>query len=724
MYLTALAAGTDITGDMTAGGRTMYTRILRVIYKIENNDIFSSIRKGFTLLIPVLLVGSFALLLRNFPMEAFQFFIKEWGGGFLLTVLNFLFDSTVGFMSVYLVMSISYYYSSTMKERALFLRVMAMVVSMVCFAASFGAASGSMELSDLGPVGVFTAMFTSVMGTRLFYLFYGWISTEYRFHSPGSDVDYRNSLSTIYPLLFCSLIFISLNLVIQYVFHVENLNDLITSFIVSLFHDINGGPGVGILYVFVLDFLWAFGIHGGNALEQVAQTYLVPNDTIAGAVISKSFLDNFALIGGCGTSICLLAALLLFARGRDNRYLARSAAPAVVFNINEILVYGLPIVLNPVLVIPFILTPICSLLIAYAAVMVGFLPLLDKTVTWTTPVFFSGYLASGSWRGVAVQLIIVAAGTAIYAPFVRVSERVRKSQAELLLNELTDYLKENQAEGKRISLLDRHDSMGLLARNMAAQLRIDVEENRIPLEYQPQFHSHKGIVGAEALLRWKYMGQTVYPPLAVSLAQEDGFFDRLTNSVVEVSMQACRELLDRGMSISVSANISVEQLNSPKFVERVIRYADIYGVSGHYCLEITEESSADKMEEIPHHINRLRAAGIRTAVDDFSMGRTSLKYLQHNSFGAVKLDGSLVKGILENSRNEEIIGSIISLGNSLDFVVIAEYVETEEIRDKLKKLGCDLYQGYLYSPAVPLEKIWDMQEKQDTDKVIGDVNDR
>lgn len=220
------------------------------------------------------------------------------------------------------------------------------------------------------------------------------------------------------------------------------------------------------------------------------------------------------------------------------------------------------------------------------------------------------------------------------------------------------------------------------------------------------------------------MGQTVYPPLAVSLAQEDGFFDRLTNSVIEVSMQACRELLDRGMSISVSANISVEQLNSPKFVERVIRYADIYGVSGHYCLEITEESSADKMEEIPHHINWLRAAGIRTAVDDFSMGRTSLKYLQHNSFGAVKLDGSLVKGILENSRNEERIGSIISLGNSLDFVVIAEYVETEEIRDKLEKLGCDLYQGYLYSPAVPLEKIWEMQEKQDTDKIIGDVNDR
>lgn len=687
----------------------MYTNILRTIYKIENNNIFSSIRKGFILLIPVLLLGSFALLLRNFPMAAFQSFIEVWGGGFFLTILNFTFDSTVGFMSVYLVMSISYYYSSTMKERNPFLRVMAMVISVVCFAASFGAASGSMELSDLGPVGVFTAMFSAIAGTRLFYLFYSWMAKEYRFRSPGTDVDYRNSLASLYPLLFCSLIFIGINLMIQKLFHAENLNDLITTIIINIFHDINDGLGAGLLYVFVLDFLWAFGIHGGNALEQVAQTYLLPNDTLSGVVISKSFLDNYALIGGCGASICLLLALLLFARGRDNRYLARSAAPAVFFNINEILVYGMPVVLNPVMVIPFILTPICSLLIAYGAAASGFLPILHKTVTWTTPVFFSGYLASGSWRGVLVQLVIVAAGTAVYAPFVRIAERVRKNQAELLLNELTGLVKESQDKGRKIILLDRHDSIGLLARNMAAQLRVDVEENRLPLEFQPQYHSSRGLVGAEALLRWKYMGENVYPPLAVSLAQEDGFFDRMTNCVIKILMSACRELLDLGWDVTVSANISADQLNSPKFTERVLRMADTYGVGGHYCLEVTEEASVDKLEEISAHINRLKAAGIQTAVDDFSMGSTSLKYLQHNSFYAVKLDGGLVRGIPGNSRNQEIISSIISLGRSLDFQVIAEYVESEEIRDTLKKLGCDLYQGYLYSPAVPLEHIKRMQ---------------
>lgn len=690
----------------------MYGKVLKIIYRIENNSVISSIRKGFTLLIPALLVGAFALLFRSFPVPAFQTFIEKWAGGVLYQILSFLFDATVGFMSIYLVMSISYYYAAAMKDRDQFLQVMAMVVSAICFAVSFGAAGGSMELSDLGPVGVFSAMFTAVAATRIFYFFCEKMSPAFRFRSAGSEVDYRNSLSSIYPLLLCTLIFVALNLLIKAVFKADNLNDLITNFIVDLFHNVNDGLGAGLLYVLVLDLLWAFGIHGGNALEQVSQTYLVPNDAVSGAVISKSFLDNFALIGGCGTSICLVTALLLFAGSRDNRQLARSAAPAVFFNINEILVYGLPIVLNPVMIIPFILTPLCSLLLAYGAAVSGFLPMVKGTVTWTTPVFFSGYLASGSWRGVAVQVVTVLVGTAIYAPFVKLSEQVRKHQAEMLQNELTEYLKEHQEAGTAVSLLGQRDSMGILARNMAAQLRIDVEEKNLNMGYQPQFNCEGEIIGAEALLRWRYMEEAVYPPLAVALSQEDGFFDRLTECVIETSMKACSALLELGSPVTVSANITAEQLNEPRFVEKVIRMAEVHRVAGHYCLEITEESAADRMEEIPHHISRLKAAGILAAVDDFNMGRTSLKYLQHNSFYAVKLDGSLVRGIVGNKRNQEIVSSIISLGRGLDFVVMAEYVETEEIRSLLQRLGCSLYQGYLYSSAVPLQRLEEMLRKQ------------
>ncbi len=664
----------------------MYTRLMKLIYKIENNRIFSSIKKGFILLIPVLLVGSFALLFKNFPVPAFQRFLEAGIGAVLLEILNFLFDSTVGFMSVYLVMSISYYYSETMEIRSRFLQVMSMLVSMICFVASFGGASGSMELSDMGPVGVFTAMFTAIAATKLFYVLNSWISERRRFYAPGSDTDYRNSLSVLYPLLLCVLVFIVGRFLVQRITGADNLNDLISDSIVALFENMDGGFGVGALYVLVLNILWVFGIHGGNAMEYVAQSYLVPNDTVPGVIVSKSFLDNFVMIGGCGAAICLLLALLFFAREKDNRQLARSAAPAVLFNINEIRAY----------------------LIAYGATAVGFLPVIESTVTWTTPVLFSGYLATGSVHGIIVQLITVAAGTLLYAPFVRLSEKMRKSQAKTLLQELTEHMKKQQEEGKALDVLERHDSLGMLARNMASKLRIDVEAEALPLGYQPQFHSEKGMIGAEALLRWRYAGESVYPPLAVELAREDGFFDRLTQCVMRTSMDACRTLLRDGHMLEISMNITAEQLNNPRFVDKVIRLAGEYGVSGVFCLEVTEETTVENLKSIAEHIERLKENGIMVLVDDFSMGSTSLKYLQGNGFYAVKLDGGLVRQAAENERSRDIVASIITLGKTLDYTVIAEYVETEDIRDKLKELGCHIYQGYLYSPAVPFEKLKEM----------------
>ena len=96
----------------------------------------------------------------------------------------------------------------------------------------------------------------------------------------------------------------------------------------------------------------------------------------------------------------------------------------------------------------------------------------------------------------------------------------------------------------------------------------------------------------------------------------------------------------------------------------------------------------------------LHAMGLTLAIDDFSMGQTSLNYLKENLFDLIKLDGSLVKGIFSHNNCKEIILSITGLAESLHLDVIAEFVETEKQRDALHEIGCDFYQGYLYSPAL------------------------
>ena len=92
------------------------------------------------------------------------------------------------------------------------------------------------------------------------------------------------------------------------------------------------------------------------------------------------------------------------------------------------------------------------------------------------------------------------------------------------------------------------------------------------------------------------------------------------------------------------------------------------------------------------------------------MGHTSLQYLQHNQFDIVKLDGNLTKSLMSNDRTKEIINSIVYLSNSLDFKVLAEFVETVEQKEALEKIGCLLYQGYLYSPAVDRDTLISMSQ--------------
>lgn len=695
----------------------MYDRIQRLIYAIENNQVLAAVKKGFMLVIPVVLTGSFALLLSNFPIAAYQEWLASFGGGFLLALLNFIFDATTGFLSLYLVMAISYFYSGVFAADNLNLRIMAMIASLACFIASFGGMSGSLELSCFGTVGVFTAMVCAIIATRLFFALA--LRHFQHFHSyvAGNDIHYHSSISAVVPMVVVVTLFALGDLALVRGLGVGNLNDLISGFLFRAFNNFYGEPGNGLLFLFLLNLLWFFGVHGGNALDPVAQTIFASGDGAREVIISKSFLDNFASIGGCGASLCLVLALLLATRSRSNRQLAYSAVPLALFNINEILVFGLPIVLNPVLIIPFVVVPLVSMLIAYNAAILGWMPVGVQNVNWTTPVFFSGYLATGSWRGALVQLIILLVGTLIYLPFIRLSERLQEGRASYLLSELAAHYRAAEENGSLKPYLGRHDHLGVMAKSLVSQLRSDLAKKRIPIYYQPQVNERGEVIGAEALLRWRYDGAGVYPPLVVALAQEDGCFEELTWTILQTVCQDITTLKTQlGENMTVSVNLVAEQLENAQLVQRIIDMAKAYGVGSQLVLEVTEETSLLHFSHIGEHIELLGKAGITLAIDDFGMGQTSLNYLRDNNFRFVKLDGSLVRQVTDNARCREIISSIVTLGSTLGFQVVAEWVENEAIRDHLLTLGCKVYQGYLYSPAIPLKELLAFAQKADANQ--------
>lgn len=684
----------------------MGKRAMRALYALEQNRVLSSIKKGFITLVPLLMVGAFALLLRSFPLPAFQAALPTLWGGALDRFLACVGESTFGLLSIFVAGAVGFHYAGACREGDLFTQVTAMALSVACFVATFGQSAPAERLAGFGSTGVFTALLCAVAGTRLFVFLGEHAPRRFRFSTAGADEGFRAAMGGIAPALLCVAVFAAGNLALDWLAGVASLNELITAGASALFSRAGNDLSGGILFTALQGTLWMFGIHGGNALDQVATRLFVPANADPTAVVCKSFLDNFALIGGCGATICLLLALLLFSRSKDDRRLAGASLPFGLFGINEILVYGLPVILNPIYLIPFILVPICSLCIAYFATWVGFLPVVTKTVAWTTPVLFSGYIAVDSWRGAAVQLVIVAVGTAIYAPFVKLSDRVRSGREQEMLRALTDAFQVGERAGERPRFLDRGGQLGAAAKQLASRLRADLQSGAVPFWYQPQVDADGHAFGAESLLRWRFGGQLVYPPLAISLAQEEGVYGQLTELALQRACRAAgafRAALGRPFSVSV--NLTATQLDDPALVEQIIAMAQGAGVRpGGLGLEVTEETTLIDREHVSENIGRLWAAGIPVSVDDFSMGHTSLRYLQENPFRYVKLDGSLVRQVTENARSREIVSSLVSLGTGLSFDTVAEQVETAQVRDALIALGCTRFQGYLYSPAVPLEE--------------------
>jgi EAL domain-containing protein (putative c-di-GMP-specific phosphodiesterase class I) len=153
-------------------------------------------------------------------------------------------------------------------------------------------------------------------------------------------------------------------------------------------------------------------------------------------------------------------------------------------------------------------------------------------------------------------------------------------------------------------------------------------------------------------------------------------------------------------------NVSASQLENDSFIK------DLEEIINHHKIkpwmlkiEITEQLALTSSSRVINQIMAIKELGVQLAMDDFGMGHSSLMYLKEYDFDLIKLDGSLVREILSNTNCCNIISSIIYLGKSLNYSVIAEFVEVEEQKLVLHRLGCDFYQGYLFSKAVPFAEL-------------------
>ncbi len=687
--------------------------------RLQNNLALTAIRHGLLYLIPILFIGSIALVLAGLPIPIYQHLLGRGLGEDWQNALLAISNGTFGILAILMLLGISYAFTVEFNARnnKTVSPIIVCVVALASLITLTGQTSPDMTFSKFGAMNVFFAVTTALISSYMFLKLSGMPFFLLKTFSQGANAQYIEALSWLFPTAITIGFFGATNAALAAWWDITNISLWFSDMLVSMFSWIQSKEIASLLFVLLIHAFWLLGIHGNKILEPVNQQ-LFGHDSIAGQqlllasqdgaeIFSRSFFNVFLFMGGCGCAMSLMLAILLFSRQKTDKNVARLSMLPTTFNMNELLLFGLPIVLNPIYAIPFVAAPLILGLISYAATIAGWVPIASNYVGWTTPIFLSGYAATGSIRGSFLQLFNLIIGIIIYMPFVRWSDATSKERMKSSLEKLYVLFKPFERQGS-ISLLTRSDEVGILARKLADDLRDDLQQGKLTLYYQPQVNARKEVFGMEALLRWRHPEfGLIYPPLVIALAEEAGLMEKLGYWITDT---ACGELKRletlSSKKLTMSVNISGVQLENKELLQELDEILARYHLSPCQLeIEMTEQIALTSSQAITDRIQELKNRGVKLAMDDFGMGRSSLLYLKEYDFDTVKLDGSLVREILDNQNCREIISSIVYLSSSLGFSVLAEFVEYEAQASILEEIGCTRYQGYLYSKPLPPEEL-------------------
>ena len=664
------------------------------------------------MVLPVLFVGSCSVLLVYFPIPAYQKFISTFAGGAIQYLLFLIQLATLGLLPVYMTASINLTYTNATEEgQKPISKAASLLAALTSFFILAGVFTEGFDIKQLSSQGLFSALLSGIFASVLYQKFERLFKKKTGLFIEGADSTFNSSIQLILPYLCVVLIFLLFNCLITVIFNVSGIQELFIRTFTRIFAKMQRSFASGFLFILIISVLWLFGIHGNKVLDPVMMTMF--REILPGQIVSKTFIDTFVYMGGTGTLLGLLIASFVFGKMTNSKKLAKLAAAPALFNISELLAFGFPIVFNPYMIVPFILVPEVCYSFSYLMTKIHFLPAIVNEVNWTTPIFLNGCIATGSAKAIFVQVVNLAISVALYTPFLVLYEKKYMGKLSNSMDSLVKILKHSEETTEPVTLTECEGNEGRLAKHLVNDLEESLAagfrempalgESSLLMKYQPQFDNNGKCIGAEALLRWNHETYgIVYPPLVVHVAKESGRLYELETAIIEKSVQDSVEIKKVfGESFKLSVNITVSSLNDDRLLPFLQSLAKKYPFKqGSVCIEITEETALETTKETSALMNQIKAMGYTFALDDFSMGHTSLQYLQYNQFDLVKLDGNLVKSLLENVRTKEIINSIVYLSKSLGFKVLAEFVETTEQQQSLESIGVNLYQGYLYSPAI------------------------
>ena len=688
---------------------------------LANLTFFKALRRGLIYLMPFTLIGAFSLALYKLPLPAFQnlmafIFGEVWISGDLLLLIH---KATFQIMSLAAVITVSY---AIGMEKGFVksgeISIIFIIVTSFGSYLTFVGSSDTVVSSEMaGSPGMYKAIIIATLATNIFCYFYKY-HIKYRlsiFKDYRDRPLLRSSFGVIFPAFLTIFCFCLARIGSNWLMY-----KLISKWNWPVFLGkerlIRGNIVMSAVLVLIVHILWFFGIHGGNVVMD--GIFKANSSLTAGiGIFNKDFFDIFVYLGGAGATLGLLIALPLVGKNSSENRLAKVSILPSILNINETIIYGLPIIFNPYYLIPFIITPIVLSLVSWLAISLGLVSNIVNHVDWTSPVLISGYIGTGGFSGSILQAFNLVISILIYVPFVKLQMQDQEKDKISTYNRL--FAEVNNKDGRKIQVLNRHDDVGILAYELLQDIKEGLDSQSPPfhLEYQAKTTYEGKIFGADALLSFDH---TIYgkisPLLIVHLCEEGKITNQLGRWVLQQGLDNLHTWHDKGHKILLSINVSPIQLMSDDNLMETLKtsLAEKRIQPEYLILEITENATIDISDLTREKLREIRSFGINIAIDDFGMGHCSLQYIVDFYANIIKIDLSLISNIENNMQKQKIVKSIISLSEQLNILAIAEGVERDGQLELLRDYGCQYYQGFLFSDSLTHNKFMDLQGQRGT----------
>jgi len=390
---------------------------------LSENTYLSAIRAGMVSLVPLTIIGGLFMILCYFPVGGWDKLVAPH-----LPLLQVPVTATFGLLSIFLCFAVGYHLGKLLKQEAVVSAGIATAVYlMIQLDLGDGADSIGFDMNRLGSQGLFTAILIALVCVRVQKLLTDQ-NAVIRLPPSVPPIVYESFLS-LSPLFLLMVLF----WMIRFVLGVD-INSIVQTLFQPLVFALNTLPGI-LMSVFMITLLWSVGINGDNALDAIIGPvflkYLAANvEAMARGeplpyITAQGFVTAFVNVGGTGATLGL-ALIMLRSKEPGYRKVSRVSLPTQVFQINEPIFFGFPIVLNPILMVPYILSALSLTAGTYLLMDWGLINRPFVNVPWTTPPIIGHYLVTGGdWRAAVWGVASIGLAMLVYYPFAKIAERQR-----------------------------------------------------------------------------------------------------------------------------------------------------------------------------------------------------------------------------------------------------------------------------------------------------------